>query len=179
MSTTPESVSTPAAAIGSDEPVGLQAGAFPGVYLRMDGRGVTPGVATGPGGGVVNCQGSAGAWELFTLAPQVGNQIAIESVAFPGVFLRMDGRGVPVGDPEGPDGGVVNCQGTVGPWELFTLQGNNPVGIESVAFPGVYLRMDGTGVTPGTPTGPGGGNVDCQGYLGTLEWIDVVAWGTS
>ena len=38
---------------------------FPGVYLRMDGNEVTEFV--GPGGGVVNCQFGADAWEEFKL----------------------------------------------------------------------------------------------------------------
>ncbi len=58
--------------------------------------------------------------------------------------------------------GVVNCQYGVGPWEKFHLQSDvkEIYSIESVQFSGVFLRMDGNGVTQ--PTGPGGGIVNCQ-----------------
>jgi len=59
---------------------------FPGVFLRMDGTGVTS--FSADGGGTVNCQFGAGPWETFTLRSD-GANVYIESVAFPNVCLRM------------------------------------------------------------------------------------------
>jgi hypothetical protein len=81
----------------------------------MDGSGVTG--PTAPGGGTVNCQGYIGPWEKFRLIPQGDGTVAISSVQFPNVYLRMDGSGVT--GPVAPGGGTVNCQGYVGPWEKF------------------------------------------------------------
>ncbi|HEU0084612.1 MAG TPA: tyrosinase family protein [Bradyrhizobium sp.] len=138
---------------------------FPNVFLRMDGNGVTQPV--GSGGGTVNCQYTVGPWEKFRLVPQSDGTVAIGSVQFPNVYLRMDGNGVT--HPVGPGGGTVNCQYTVGPWEKFRLlpQGDGTVAIGSVQFPNVYLRMDGNGVTH--PVGPGGGTVNCQYTVGPWE----------
>ena len=132
---------------------------FPGVYLRMDGNEVTEFV--GPGGGVVNCQFGADAWEEFKLYHVDGCNYCIESVQFPGVYLRMDGSGLTT--HIGPGGGVVNCQFGAGPWEIFKLIYNgadSSFSIQSVQFPGVHLRMAGGRVT--APSGPGGGIVNCQ-----------------
>ncbi|MGZ5437119.1 MAG: fascin domain-containing protein, partial [Pyrinomonadaceae bacterium] len=90
---------------------------FPGVYLRMDGRGVTQ--PTGPGGGIVTCQFGAMSWEKFRIETQSDGTVAIASVQFPGVYLRMDGRGVT--QPTGPGGGIVNCQFGAMSWEKFNL----------------------------------------------------------
>jgi hypothetical protein len=136
----------------------------------MDGTGVTE--PTGPGGGVVNCQYTAGPWETFALERNDDGTFSFRSMAFPNVFLRMDGTGVV--SPTGPGGGVVNCQYTAGPWEKFKISivesseaNGNIVTIESNAFPNVFLRLDGTGVTK--PTGPGGGVVNCQYTAGPWE----------
>lgn len=148
--------------------------AFPGVYLRTDGTGVT--APTGPGGGTVNCQFGFGPWEKFKLERQSSGTVAIASIAFPGVYLRMDGSGVSA--PIGSGGGTVNCQFGVGPWEEFKLelQNDGTFAIASIAYPGVYLRMDGNGVT--APTGPGGGTVNCQFGVGPWEKfkLAVTAW---
>ena len=139
--------------------------AFPGVHLRMDGSGLTQ--PEGAGGGTVNCQYGVGPWEKFRLEQQGDGTVAIASVAFPGVHLRMDGNGLT--QPEGAGGGTVNCQYGVGPWEKFRLeqQGDGTVAIASVAFPGVHLRMDGNGLTQ--PEGAGGGTVNCQYGVGPWE----------
>ena len=98
--------------------------AFPNVYLRMDGTGVTQ--PTGPGGGTVNCQYTAMSWEKFELVLQKDpngrndGTFSIKSTVFPNVFLRMDGNGVT--QPTGPGGGTVNCQYTAMAWECYRLQ---------------------------------------------------------
>lgn len=134
------------------------------------------GAVTGPspsGAGTVNCQFVANPfdpafpWEKFRLVSQADGTVAIWSVAFPKAFLRMDGSGVT--QFTAPGAGTVNAQGYVGAWERFQLR---PVGsdlrvnIESAAFPGVFLRMDGSGITK--PSGPGGGKVNCQ--FGAHSW---------
>jgi hypothetical protein len=138
--------------------------AFPGAFLRMDANGVVG--FSGPGAGTVNCQGYAGAWERFQFLQQPDGTTAINSIAFPKAFLRMDGGQVT--KFMGPGGGVVNCQGSIGPWEKFKIhmdQSTFHFSVESVAFPNRFLRMDGTGVVP---SGPGSGIVNCQ--FGAFAW---------
>jgi hypothetical protein len=135
---------------------------FPGAYLRMDGTGVPARLNSR---GTVNCQYGASAWETFQIQWVEGG-INVASVSFPGLYLRMDGTGVTA--PTASGGGTVNCQYGASAWETFTLewQPDGTVAIASVQFPGLYLRMDGTGVT--APTGSGGGTVNCQ--YGASAW---------
>ncbi|KAK8142210.1 hypothetical protein G3M48_009155 [Beauveria asiatica] len=93
---------------------------FPGVYLRLDGTGLTKFEAEG--GGVANTQFYATppprSYELFKFHPQPDGSKTIESVAFPGVFLRMDGTKKKL-----PDGlvGVVNGQFGARSYEKFIV----------------------------------------------------------
>lgn len=121
--------------------------------LRMDAGNVTQ--PKPEGGGIVNCQYGVGPWERFSLLPQNDGTVAIGSQEFPGSYLRLDGRNVPTGSDSG--GGVVNCQHRVGRWEKFRIerQSDNSVALASVAFPGVYLRIDATGVNKGAANGAG------------------------
>lgn len=144
-----------------DTPITIRSTAFANVYLRMDGSGVTS--FTGPGGGKVNCQFNAGAYEKYKVRAQTDGSYSFESVAFPKVYLRMDGSGVT--SQTGSGGGTVNCQfiaGTPGPYEKYKAspQTDGSFSFESAAFPNVYLRLNGTGVTSNTSTG--GGTVNCQ-----------------
>ncbi len=85
--------------------------------------------------------------------------LTIESVHFPGTYLRMDGNGV----RELPDGsGTVNCQKSVGPWERFKFikHDDGTYTIESLAFPNTFLRIDGRNVKGFE--GAGSGTVNCQ-----------------
>ncbi|KAF9472331.1 hypothetical protein BDN70DRAFT_887113 [Pholiota conissans] len=88
--------------------------------------------------------------------------IAIQSVAFPGRFLRIDGTGIT--GFVGTGAGTVNTQTFASAWETFTLQRNDDgtVSIKSTAFPNVYLRMDATGVAQNTEVSGGGGVVNAQ-----------------
>ncbi len=116
------------------------------------------------GVGEVNCQFGAGPWEKLSIKSEdVG--VSIQSVAFPGVFLHMDGNGVTAFSASG--GGVVNSQFGVGPWEKFYLQ-REDVGysIQSVQFPGVVVRMDGNRVNAFRVRG--GGVVN--GQFGVSPW---------
>ena len=145
--------------------VALGSAAFPGVHLRMDGSDVT--TWTGDGGGTVNCQSGLGPWERFRLEPQADGSVAVASVAFPGVYLRVNGSDLNTWTSDG--GGTVNCQSGVGPWERFRLepQADGSVAVASVAFPGVYLRADGSALTAWT--GDGGGTLNCQFGVGPWE----------
>lgn len=150
--------------------VSIRSAQFPQADLRLDGRAVTQ--FAGPGAGIVNCQFGAFGWEKFRLVAQGNGTVAIESVQFPNVYLRMDGRTVT--QFAGAGGGIVNCQFGAFGWEKFRLvaQGNGTVAIESVQFPNVFLRMDGSGVTQFT--GPGSGTVNCQFGVGPSEKFRLV-----
>ncbi|HET7433682.1 MAG TPA: hypothetical protein VFN10_03100 [Thermoanaerobaculia bacterium] len=148
-----------------DGPYAFESRQFPGVYLRMDGRDVRQ--FEGNGSGIVNAQFTAGSWEYFYIRRQERGTVAIESAAFPNVFLRMDGRDVVAHVDDGA--GVVNCQASAGPYELFRIreEEDDVVTLESAEFPGVYLRLDGTGVT--SKSDDGGGTVNCQFEAGPWE----------
>ena len=143
----------------------IRSAAFPGVYVRLDGAGVTKPVDSG--GGKANCQFGAGPYETFNMVNNSDGTVSFGATDFPNVFLRLDGRGLT--QPVGPGGGTVNAQYTVGPWEKFRLvnNGNGSVSIASVQFPNVFLRMDGTGVTKFSA--PGGGVVNAQYTAGPWE----------
>ncbi len=131
----------------------IASSAFKDVFLRMDASGLT---RERPGG-IVNCQYKAGKYEHFYVRPQPNGTVTIESEQFPDVHLRMDGTGL---SRDNPFGGVVNCQYITDPPDPLTFFNivANPEGlfsIESVAFPGVYLGMDGTGVDKFLPNGGG------------------------
>ncbi|GGB17454.1 MULTISPECIES: MAC/perforin domain-containing protein [Mucilaginibacter] len=133
----------------------VKSNAFYNVYLRLNG---TNYVSSTSGSGTVNCQFTAAPFEKMLFAKQSDGTYTIESNAFAGLFLRMDGSGVPTG-PQG--GGIVNLQNSVGPYEKFNVikQSDGTYVIQSVAFPGTYLRMDGTGVT--SVLANGGGKINC------------------
>lgn len=148
----------------------LRSFAFPDVYVRCDGSGVTEPVASG--GGTVNCQYKPPcAWEKFyiypvevtpSLAPVTLCKVEIKSAEFHNVFLRLDSQGMSHYDDNG--GGEVNCQFTARSYERFFLkqEGNGRHSIRSVHFPHCYIRLDGRGVHSQSPGG--GGTVNCQWY---------------
>ncbi len=144
-------------------PVNIASSRFDNVFLRMDGRNV-PKHKMDDGGGTVNCQFGAFSWEKFNVEDQDG-AVVIGSVAYPGTYLRMDGRGVTKTTDEG--GGTDNCQFGAFSWEKFKVhEKDGTYQFESVAFPGVYLRMDGREVTK--TTDEGGGTANCQ--FGAFSW---------
>ncbi|SEF52922.1 fibroblast growth factor [Parabacteroides chinchillae] len=49
---------------------------------------------TGSGGGVVNCQKGMEDTGKFNIKAQSDGTVTIESVKYPGVYLRMDGSGI-------------------------------------------------------------------------------------
>ncbi|RDL43020.1 hypothetical protein DN730_16065 [Marinomonas piezotolerans] len=82
----------------------------------------------------------------------------------------MDGSDVKSFNPSGA--GEVNCQVSEGPWEQFHLepQDDGTYAIASINFPGVYLRMDGTGLSEDNP---GEGVVNCQFGVGPWEKFKI------
>jgi hypothetical protein len=142
-------------------PITIKSTSYKNVYPRLDGTGVT--TSTGPGAGKVNGQYGAGPSEKYRVRPQTDGSYAFESAAFPKVYLRMDGTGVTT--TTGSGGGTVNTQfvaGAPGAFEKYNLraQSNGSFSVESAAFPNVFLRLVGSGLTANT--GPGGGTVNCQ-----------------
>ncbi|GAB2664978.1 papain-like cysteine protease family protein [Nocardia goodfellowii] len=144
-----------------ETPITIRSTAFPNVYLRMDATGVT--APADRGSGKVNCQYGSGHYERYRVRPQADGSVGFESVAFPKVYLRMDGTGVSAQTVSG--GGTVNAQYNAtapGPWEKFhpSPQADGSFSLESIAFPKVYLRLNGTGLT--ALTDGGGGTVNAQ-----------------
>jgi phospholipase C len=159
----------------ADQEVSIASDAFSGVFLRLDANGV-PHAFQPSGAGTVNGQFGSFTWEKFCLRPR-GGMIAIESVAFPGFFLRLDGSAV--NNTFHPSGaGVVNVQWGDYAWEHFWPRpwGGNKFTYESNAFPNVFLRLDGTGVTHFL--GAGGGKANAQFAAYSWEHFTQVPAGT-
>lgn len=139
------------------KPLLIQSVAFKDVFLRMDGNGIK--AASGSGAGKVNCQKNIKQTGVFKAHQQSDGTFTIESVKYPGVFLRMDGS--QVRSFAGAGAGTVNCQFGAAEWERFKLNklDDDSYSIESVAFPNVVLRMDGN-----NPSGKEEdfGTVNCQ-----------------
>ncbi|KAM3457611.1 hypothetical protein MY3296_001043 [Beauveria thailandica] len=118
-----------------------------GTYLGLDGTGVHN--FDGKGSGVAAAQTFVGSWERLQIENHADGTFSILSSAFAGVYLRLDGTGLKKFEAEG--GGVANTQFYATPpprsYELFKFhpQPDGSKAIESVAFPGVFLRMDGNG----------------------------------
>lgn len=72
----------------------------------------------GNGGGIVNCQYTLGPYEHFRFETQTDGIRVIASVNFQGTYSRMDGTGVHSADN---GSGIVDCQGSVGPYEKFSI----------------------------------------------------------
>ena len=88
---------------------------FPNAHLRMDASKVT--AFNGAGSGTDNCQfyangsepqATAGNDEVFHLVPISSTAFAIQSVANPNAYLRLDGSKVTAFN--GAGSGTVNCQ---------------------------------------------------------------------
>lgn len=92
--------------------------------------------------------------------------LIIMSAAFKEVFLRMDGKGITASNGSGA--GTVNCQKVLTETCAFKAKNvkDNVFTFESMIYPNVFLRMDGSNVK--TKTGSGAGTVNCQ--YGAQEW---------
>ncbi|KAF8463323.1 hypothetical protein BDZ91DRAFT_732018 [Kalaharituber pfeilii] len=95
-----------------DNVVAFRGSCFPNVYIRADACGLGPGHFPWGGGGKVNCQYSCGEWEMFRIH-RAGDQgeVAIESVAFPERYFRLDGNRLD----------AITLQGKLNWWEKFYL----------------------------------------------------------
>jgi len=152
--------------------VAIQSVQFPNRYVRLDGQGVTS--FTGTGGGTVNTQTYIGTYETYTLVANANGTVSFKSTVFNDVFLRLDATGVTAGQNLASGGGTVNAQFTARSYEQFkivkkagaagTYQGI--VGIESAAFPGRYLRLDGSA-----------NKVNVQGVFKTYEEFKILVVG--
>ena len=92
--------------------------------------------------------------------------VTIESAAFNNVFLRLDGNGVTSFNGAGV--GTVNCQFGAGPYEKFIVsEHDGNYAFESLQFPNVFLRMDGSQVTEFKDAGAG--TVNGQFGFGAYE----------
>lgn len=103
------------------------------------------------GGGKVSCSrpndaSSLSDQEQFLIVPVSENMnvYTIQSVATPGIYLRMDGHGLTQFSNSGE--GIVNCQKGVTDQEKFKFvyngDGDGSFSIESSTSPFVFLRMD-------------------------------------
>ena len=151
------------------KPLLIQSVAFKDVFLRMDGNGIK--AATGSGAGKVNCQKSLAPTGAFKVHQQQDGTCTIESVKYPGVFLRMDGSRIH--SFSGAGAGTVNCQFGASGWERFKLNNldDGSYSIESVAFPNVVLRMDGNNPSKKEEDF---GTVNCQYKAGAYEKFNLI-----
>ena len=94
----------------NDDTVSFESSYFPGVYLSLDGNGVNAGVGTDFGGRSLAAQFGAYAWEKYRIRHTHGGTVAIESAAFGGRYIRVDGNA-----------NVVNVQGVAREWEHFEI----------------------------------------------------------
>lgn len=153
--------------------VSITSAEFPNVHLRLDGNYVT-----GPmdsGGGYVNSKYGSGDLTRFRLQHNDDGTISLASVQYPNVYLRLDGNGV---SETTDNGGTVNCQFGVGPYEKFRLEHNDDrtVSIASVQFPNIYLRLSARHVTE-TSNESGGGTVNCQFGIGQFTKFYITGVG--
>ncbi|KAH3758039.1 hypothetical protein Pelo_10169 [Pelomyxa schiedti] len=139
-----------------------------GSYIRMDAKGPARGADCGYG--IINCQGYIGPWEKFEIVPAGNGTVGFRSMQW-NSYIRMDGNSVKT--PTGPGCGVVNCQGSLGPWEKFVIvPTSGHYAIRSAEFENCYLRVDGQG--PARSEGSGYGIVNCQFGSGPWELFDFV-----
>ncbi|KAM3536870.1 hypothetical protein BM221_010379 [Beauveria bassiana] len=136
-------------------------------FLSLDGTGVE--AFDDDGSGVAAAQTYVGSWERLQIENHADGTFSILSSNFPGVYLRLDGTGLE--NYEGAGGGVANTQFYATPpargYELFKFQpqSDGSKAIESVAFPGVFLRMDGDAETL-----PNGLTGVVNGQFGAEAW---------
>ena len=113
---------------------------FPEVYLQMHSHRVAH-----LGSGRLSVGHGGGPLDQFKISPPPTDGspyvTAFESVAYPGVYLSMDGNSASSSDPQ--VGGGVKQQFGQGANELFIIhrQSDGTITIESKASPGVYLSL--------------------------------------
>ncbi|PVG01519.1 hypothetical protein CPB86DRAFT_781312 [Serendipita vermifera] len=134
-------------------------------YLSLDGNGLDH--TTEQGGGKAKTQNFVGDWETFIPHEFPDHTIAFESAAFPNVYLRLAPLDISPGHHSEKGGGVVNAQVGSLNYEKFRIKQKDQKGavaIESLEFPGRYLRMDGD-------------IVNVQGDMGPTEEFELLMLG--
>jgi len=126
---------------------GIQNNNWPNRFVRSDGTNV-------------NAQYGQGPWETWILQKQNDGTYCIQNNAFP-CWLSLNANSCST--MTGPGCGTVICQPACQAWEHFNIvPANGALGIQSVQWPNVWLRMDGSGIT--SSQGNGGGIVNAQWY---------------
>jgi hypothetical protein len=116
-----ESVPSPIEFPDNEIKVAIASHRFPCTYLHMSARPVFEGRRVqATGGGHVKCQPLITQWEVFHITQDstVPDTVNIESVKYPGVYLRLDSAAVNSTNLNGRDGSV-NAQWTAGDLERF------------------------------------------------------------
>jgi hypothetical protein len=142
-------------------------------YLRVDGRTVpaTPkGKPPSETGGTVDLQRDVGPLETLILHTNDDGTSSFQVPALDDIYLRLDAKGLKA---QANGGGVVNCQRGIGPLAKFYIkpQADGTKALESVASPGVYLRIDSTGKTD---KDGGSGTVNCQLGVSDMEKLLII-----
>ena len=117
---------------------------YNGQYLSVDCRNLSKPCSGGSGSLTcsIDCKSEEQHFYIIPVA-EYTNIYTIQSVAYPGVYLRMDGSRVTTFD--GPGGGTVNLQYGVSDEEKFKILYNGEKGMfcfESLKYPFVFLRTD-------------------------------------
>jgi hypothetical protein len=152
--------------------VAIRSVASPDHYVGLDANGVTQ--FTPSGGGQVKTPTYVATYETFFLQRNDDGTVSFKSTVFNDVYIRLDGSNVPKDTKIPPGGGVVNGQYTAHSWEKFRIHKKDSeyhqykavVGIESAAFPGRFLRLDGHK-----------GVVNVQGVFKSLEEFEILVVG--
>ena len=144
---------------------------FPEYYVSLKAAGLT--MFTPSGGGRVFASTNVATYETFFLQRNDDGTVSFKSTVSNDVYIRVDGSNVSTAVHAGGQG-VVNGQYTAHSWEKFRLHKKDNqssryqirVGIESAAFPGSFLRLDGrTGV------------VNVQGVFSDYEELEIFVLG--
>lgn len=157
----------------------IRSATTPDSYLRLDGRKVpaTPkGKTPSEVGGTVDLQRDVGPLETLILHNNDDGTISIQvnpsgAGVLDDIYLRMDAKGMKTRATNG--GGVVNCQRGIGPFAKFRIeaQSDGSSALESVASPGVYLRID---ANSKTDKDGGTGTVNCQFGVSNTEKLLII-----
>ena len=150
----------------------IRSASIPDSYLRLDGRKVP---TAQPGkdavGGTVDLERDVGPLETLLLHANDDGTTSIQVSSLDNIYLRLDAKGLKARASNG--GGVVSCQRGIGPLTKFHIepQADGSNALQSVASPGVYLRVD----TNGKADKDGGtGIVNCQWGIGSTEKLLIV-----
>ena len=115
--------------VGVPYKVVIRSAQWPNIFVRMDGSDMTK--FNSSGGGIVNCQYGAFAYETFFFEKWCDDMITFRSYTFPHCYIRLDGTEVKSRQGSGSGTCTVNCQYyddiTSPPkdWEKFSVEEYN------------------------------------------------------